>query len=701
MTAAVVTSPLDRVLDALRARGPVRQAGREWVALCPAHDDHHPSLNVGTGVDGRVVTFCRSHQCTYADVMGALGLDPRAGFVDGDRQPAWTDRAARRYEYRAPDRSPLGWNERQRGTSPKFLPRKLDGTTGATDQLKATLYNGNALRDRPDDTVALVEGENDCDALLLYTGVLAVTNPFGAAAFHAVHARHLAGRRVHVILDRDAAGRRRLDVLRAAGLWEHATVVTVSEPPPPHKDVADLLTSGGLLGDLITVDPGPADLTDEPIPAEPATATPIDTAPTDPLAAAIAAEADRLRVRDAAARLVRRETAADVDTPTLVRLDAFLAVPDPPAVYRIDGLLPVGGRAVLAAQYKAGKTTVRDNLVRALVDGGDFLGRFTVDRPAGRVVIIDDELDERMLRRWLREQGVVHTDRVHVLSLRGRLGTFDLLDPDTRAEWATKLREAGAGFVILDCLRPVLDALGLSEDKDAGRFLVAFDALLAESGLSEALVVHHTGHTGERSRGDSRIRDWPDAEWRLVREQTDNGDQAADARRYFGAYGRDVDVPEGLLDYDRITRRLSLTGGTRQETAADALIPDVLAFLADEPGTSQRGIETEMASRHRHPQRKVRAAVHRGIDLLDIVTRSGPKGATLHYVNRVPSAHSTSSAASAAGVRQRTPSECGSAAIGAALHSRSGDDPAVRQPPHSTIDGTDLDVDAEPNGTAA
>ncbi len=107
--------------------------------------------------------------------------------------------------------------------------------------------------------------------------------------------------------------------------------------------------------------------------------------------------------------------------------------------------------------------------MRALADDEMFLGRFAVNAPEGRVVVIDNELDERMLRRWLRDQGVRNVERVAVLPLRGRVGTFDLLDDDTRARWATKLREVDASVVLFDCLRPVLDALGLSEDKDAGR----------------------------------------------------------------------------------------------------------------------------------------------------------------------------------------------------------------------------------------
>ncbi len=296
--------------------------------------------------------------------------------------------------------------------------------------------------------------------------------------------------------------------------------------------------------------------------------------------------------------------------------------------------------------------------MRALADNELFLGRFEVNPPEGRVVVIDNELDERMLRRWLGDQGVRNTDRVAVLPLRGRVGTFDLLDEDTRARWATKLREVGASVVLFDCLRPVLDALGLSEDKDAVRFLVHFDALLSEAGATEAVVVHHMGHQGERSRGDTRIRDWPDVEWRLVRQNAEDGQQEAGARRYFAAYGRDVEQPEGLLAYDPGSRRLTFEGGTRQDAAAEKALPDVLSYLGDNPGASQRQVISALLNVH--PRRHLITALEIGKQRGQIDTAEGAKRATLHFLATPECA----SAPSAPPVRQRTSDECASAPIG-------------------------------------
>lgn len=342
---------------------------------------------------------------------------------------------------------------------------------------------------------------------------------------------------------------------------------------------------------------------------------------------AVQRELHQLRAREQAKEILRLEKAGLAVYPPVVSLAEFLSTRDEPVTYRVEDLWPVGGRVVLAAQHKAGKSTLRDNLVRALVDGVSFLGQFYVAPFQGQIVLIDDELDERMLRRWLREQGIQHPQRVHVVSLRGRAGSFDLTSDVVRARWAAQFQQIGTAVIILDCLRPVLDALGLSEDKEAGRFLVGFDALLAESGASEGMIVHHMGHSGERSRGDTRLRDWPDVEWQLVREGA-QGEQQADARRFFKAYGRDVNVPEGLLEYDQDTRRLLLAGGSRKQQAAGDLIPEVMGYLDAHPGATGRGIEATLQILGRTA---VRDALKQAVRDGRVRIEPGPKRAKFHF----------------------------------------------------------------------
>lgn len=312
----------------------------------------------------------------------------------------------------------------------------------------------------------------------------------------------------------------------------------------------------------------------------------------------------------------------------VVLLDALLAEEDHDVHYRVDRLLPVGGRVLFAAQFKAGKTTADHNLVRSLVDGVPFLGEFEVTAPAGRVTILDTELDRDMLKRWLRVQGIHNTNRVAVFPLRGRVSTFNIIDAEVRRQWVCRLQDLDTSILVLDCLRPVLDSIGLSEDKDAGQFLVAFDELLNQANIAEAVVIHHMGHNGERSRGSSRLRDWPDAEWKLVRGHTDEDNPAAP--RYFSAYGRDVDVSESALAYDAEKRHLYLAGtGDRKDAAARKAVTAVLAWLEDNPGASGYAVDRALAESE--GQKLVRDALARLVADGRVRTAKGARNATLHY----------------------------------------------------------------------
>jgi hypothetical protein len=313
------------------------------------------------------------------------------------------------------------------------------------------------------------------------------------------------------------------------------------------------------------------------------------------------------------------ETPEHAAKPRIVALDAFLDEPDPEVGYRVNELWPSGGKVLLAAQYKAGKTTLVGNIIRSIADGEPLLDRFATT--PGTVVLLDDELDESMLRRWMRAQGIKNTPNVRLVSLRGRVHTFDLLNPAVRTEWAELL--GGVDVLILDCLRPVLDALGLSEDKEAGRFLVALDALCKQATISEYGVVHHMGHNGERSRGDSAIEAWPDATWKLLRETSDDPASA----RYFSAYGRDVEIRESRVQYDETTRRLTLSGGSRKDSAATSVVGPLLDLLAV-ASRSKNQAETALTTAG-NSRSDIRRAIQLAVNSGQVTATTGPRNATI------------------------------------------------------------------------
>ncbi|MGD1282062.1 AAA family ATPase [Mycobacterium seoulense] len=275
--------------------------------------------------------------------------------------------------------------------------------------------------------------------------------------------------------------------------------------------------------------------------------------------------------------------AAEITLPPVRSLDALLAEDDDPVRMRIAEVWPSGGAKVLcAAPAGAGKTTLSGNLIRSLADGDPFLGVFEVHQRAERIVVIDNEMTDSMLRRWLRRQGVRNTAAVvDVVCLRGQGHLFDLGNDRVRDMWARRWADLGADFVIFDCVKPALEAMGLDENREMGKLLYPLTDTLTAAGVDDVLVHHHMGHQHERARGDSSALGWSDGNWKIVWE----GDQNS---RYFAtAKVRDAEklVPEGLLSWDSATNRLTYAGGNRAATATsetlEARISEVRAVLVD------------------------------------------------------------------------------------------------------------------------
>lgn len=335
---------------------------------------------------------------------------------------------------------------------------------------------------------------------------------------------------------------------------------------------------------------------------------PLDDEPWDYDEEQILWQMQRLRITKEARRRVDIEDLPPIVIPEPKRLDVLLAEPDEPTQWLIQDTMPIDSRVLLSAQGKAGKSHLIHNMIRSLADGDPFLGRFEMNTPITRVALIDNELSENMIRRWLCDQRIRNTPSVLEWTLRGQVGTFDLLNERCRAGWAAKLRDIGCQYLIFDCLRPVLDALGLDENHEAGRFLVAFDALLNEAGITNAAIVHHMGHGQERARGDSRLQDWPDAIWRLVREGDDlNGP------RYFSAYGRDVNVPEGRMTLDPATRRFTYNRISRADSKVEAAYSSLIRLLAASP-MNKSDIESELGpSGDGHTRASIRDAMKEAV----------------------------------------------------------------------------------------
>jgi hypothetical protein len=288
----------------------------------------------------------------------------------------------------------------------------------------------------------------------------------------------------------------------------------------------------------------------------------------------IRTEFNRSTAREAAQRIREALRSKDTEAGRSQRVEEFevsaaelAAMPHADPEWVVEGLLEIGQLALLAAPAKGGKTTLMGNLLRALAYGEPFLGQFPVPKVKGSIYVMDIEMTRRQHTRWVQEMGIDSAD-IRFQHLRGRVADFNVVDEECRAWWARRLQALGVSFLIVDPLAPVLQAAGLDEDStpDTDRWFSALKQLCFEAGISNSVVCHHHGHSGERARGSSNLLATPDALWTIVKSSS--GD------RYFSAMGRDVDVPESCLVFDQETRKLSIKDVGEARPATENRKPD-------------------------------------------------------------------------------------------------------------------------------
>jgi putative DNA primase/helicase len=225
-----------------------RKSGAEWSALCPAHDDHNPSLSLKETKDGRILAKCHAG-CEQRAVIAALKA---RGLWPGARR---SDRRAIAAVYDYTDEAGQVLYQVVR-TEPKgFYQRRSDGQGGWTNK-KCKCQVLYRLREVLEAAVVfVVEGEKDAESLRA-RGFVATTNAGGAKApWLPSFTEALRGREVILIPDNDNPGRQRVLTI-ARALLGHAAQIIVLELEDA-KDVSDWFDRGHGELELISQVHGP------------------------------------------------------------------------------------------------------------------------------------------------------------------------------------------------------------------------------------------------------------------------------------------------------------------------------------------------------------------------------------------------------------------------------------------------------------
>lgn len=248
-------SALERFLSAYRAKVGTepRGTGGQLMARCPAHEDGQASLSVAEGADGRVLMHCHAG-CDLSAILHALSLEPGDLFAEGTRVKGNRTEIVATYDYTDEAGELLfqvvrmlkdGEREfRQRRPKPGGgWEWKRSGTRLVLYRLPAVL-EAVALG----QTIYVTEGEKDVHALERQ-GMVATTNPGGAAKWEDSYTEALRG--AHVVLwgDRDAPGYAHVEKVSEA-LRPAVKSLSVCEGKIG-KDAADHLGAGMALDDVV------------------------------------------------------------------------------------------------------------------------------------------------------------------------------------------------------------------------------------------------------------------------------------------------------------------------------------------------------------------------------------------------------------------------------------------------------------------
>lgn len=264
----MASEAVQRVLNKLPK---AKRSGNDWVARCPAHDDHRPSLSIAEGEGGRALVKCHAG-CDTSAVLAALGLKmadlmpytPANPRINGKplRTPGKQTFATiedaiaelakqhgqptNQWTYHDAKSEPVGEVVRWETDGGKnILPVSRGGNEwfiGGMPEPRP-LYRLPDLLSRPNERVYVCEGEKAADAAASI-GLLATTSPHGSKSAAKADWSHLAGRDVVILPDNDDAGERYAEHVAAilTQLDPPATVRVVRLPDlPKGGDIADWL----------------------------------------------------------------------------------------------------------------------------------------------------------------------------------------------------------------------------------------------------------------------------------------------------------------------------------------------------------------------------------------------------------------------------------------------------------------------------
>ena len=265
----MVSKAVQRVLDKLPN---AKRSGQRWLAICPAHDDHNPSLSIKEGDNGRPLLKCFAG-CRFEDIVKALELQP------SDLRPA-ASKSLRRRSPRKPNSAskptfatsddakvalerrfgPVSNAWPYRNTQESIvgvvlrwdIPGGKDYRPVSLDTKTGRWFIGGMPTPRPlyclrelehAERVFVCEGEKSADGARSI-GLTATTSPHGAKSAAQADWSPLAGKDIIILPDNNEAGEKYAqDVIQLLTELSPAPQIRIVRLPdlPEGGDIVDFL----------------------------------------------------------------------------------------------------------------------------------------------------------------------------------------------------------------------------------------------------------------------------------------------------------------------------------------------------------------------------------------------------------------------------------------------------------------------------
>lgn len=339
---------------------------------------------------------------------------------------------------------------------------------------------------------------------------------------------------------------------------------------------------------------------------------------TDPLfQSQVDTEIGNLITKDLAKSIFEEMKFAQEGEPSrAVPLSELLARKIPENKWIVDGLLMKNGKAFFAAKAKTGKTTMCLALMKSLIDGVPFLGKFNVEVPEGNVGYMNLELTDGQVQEWITRQKITDVNRAYFWNLRGKPSPFR--SNASKSALINELKELGIKTLIIDTFAKIFpgEANGNSE---VNRFLIMLDEFLDKAGVEQLIMLVHAGNEAKKIRGATALTDHPDAIWYLYTDSEKN--------RFFSADGRDVDIPEGQIVYDKATHLLEFTGSGMKVAKDKSAKEKVLTFIKAKPGLNASAIDDSVDGNKAFKIKIRKQLVKDGL----VTVRKGPGNSDLYF----------------------------------------------------------------------